>query len=386
MNGRHSEKTQKETEMCMKTQYLHDMVDNFAGKVVLVVGDFCLDAYLTHNPNLGDPVSAENGQPPFSVFKRRYSPGGAGNVTVNVTALGGQCLAFGVIGSKNPTEDAEGIILTECLKSAGVKDFLLTSPRNTPTYSKPIHHETGVESPRVDLVNVSQVYDETVVDLLFERLAQIRYEYRHAGCSVIVNDQIKMGLSSPYFIEKLKSIRADWKNTPFIVDSRRHAAQYMSPGMIMKLNSYEAVNLLEKSEFQDPLQVIPDVEVVRVLPAIYERTGCPVYITRGNEGVIVYNGKSPIRVPTDNLVGKVDPCGAGDTAVAIMALCYAADKEARSVDVAWLANAGASITCEQINTTGVATPEKLKKRVELMASMDITALCYYIPPHRQLVR
>ena len=351
----------------MDIEELAAIVNGFENAYVIVVGDFCLDAYLIHDPELGDKVSVETGQAPFSVFERRYSPGGAGNVSVNITALGGICDALGVIGNGDPKKDGEGLILASLLGNRGVTELLLRTERNTPTYSKPVHAHTREESPRIDIVNTQQVEDK-YVDLLLDRLADQLVKPEYFGCAVIVNDQIKMGISAPYFIERITALRSKFPSATFLVDSRRHAAEYAKPGMMLKLNSFEAVNLLEQSEYQDPLQKVPQEAVFNALPAIWRRTGSTVFITRGEDGMIVYHGQEPVVVPAIPLVEPFDTCGGGDTAIATLALYYASQKNPDPVKAAYIANAAANITCQQVGTTGVATPKQVIENLSYYAA------------------
>src|SRR5438552_14280895 len=102
---------------------------------ILVLGDFFLDKYLVTDPDLSEP-SLETGLEARQVVEVRCSPGAAGTVTNNLSALGiGDIHALGIIG-----DDGEGFALLKGLLGTGVKIEWLTpsSDRFTPTYTKPI--------------------------------------------------------------------------------------------------------------------------------------------------------------------------------------------------------------------------------------------------------
>ena len=63
------------------------------------------------------------------------------------------------------------------------------------------------------------------------------------------------------------------------------------------------------------------------------------------------------------LSGSIDPTGAGDsaTAAAVLALCAGAELP----EAALVGNLVASITVQQIGTTGVARPDQLPPRLDL---------------------
>jgi sugar/nucleoside kinase (ribokinase family) len=70
-----------------------------------------------------------------------------------------------------------------------------------------------------------------------------------------------------------------------------------------------------------------------------------------------------IMVPGVHVDGPIDPTGAGDsaTAGAVLALCAGAELAEASL----VGNLVASITIQQINTTGTAQPDQLTDRLEL---------------------
>ena len=68
-------------------------------------------------------------------------------------------------------------------------------------------------------------------------------------------------------------------------------------------------------------------------------------------------------VPGVRLTGPTDPTGAGDSATAGAVLALAAG--AALPEAALIGNLVASITVEQLATTGTARPEQLPQRLEM---------------------
>jgi sugar/nucleoside kinase (ribokinase family) len=68
-------------------------------------------------------------------------------------------------------------------------------------------------------------------------------------------------------------------------------------------------------------------------------------------------------VPAVHVASEIDPTGAGDSASAgmVMALCAGGTMP----EAAIISNLVASITVQQLATTGVARPEELPERLEL---------------------
>src|ERR1043165_7933306 len=119
---------------------------------IVVLGDFFLDKYLVTDPALSE-VSIETGLEARQVIEVRCSPGAAGTVTNNLSALGiGQIGALGVVGN-----DGEGFELLKGLELTRVDtSCLVRSPdRFTPTYTKPMLRSTNGEREleRLDIKN-----------------------------------------------------------------------------------------------------------------------------------------------------------------------------------------------------------------------------------------
>src|SRR5688500_3517916 len=90
---------------------LQQLIDCFASRRIAVVGDFFLDKYLTVDPALAEP-SVETGKTAHQVVAVRTSPGAAGTVVNNLSALNaGTIHAVGAIG-----DDGEGYDLRRGLE------------------------------------------------------------------------------------------------------------------------------------------------------------------------------------------------------------------------------------------------------------------------------
>src|SRR5210317_358431 len=91
---------------------------------ILVVGDVMLDRYWHGKATR---VSPEAPVPVVKVENEEGRPGGAGNVALNIAALGGAASLVGIIG-----DDANGEDLRSRLNAAGVYcDFLVSADKPT---------------------------------------------------------------------------------------------------------------------------------------------------------------------------------------------------------------------------------------------------------------
>jgi sugar/nucleoside kinase (ribokinase family) len=94
------------------------------------------------------------------------------------------------------------------------------------------------------------------------------------------------------------------------------------------------------------------------------RTGRPVFCTCGERGILVVDPRPgsgpPLRVPGYPVRGPLDVVGAGDSTSAAIACAVAAG--AGLAQAAAFGNLVASITIQQIGTTGTATPRQVRQR------------------------
>ncbi|NUQ65679.1 MAG: carbohydrate kinase, partial [Pirellulales bacterium] len=90
--------------------------------------------------------------------------------------------------------------------------------------------------------------------------------------------------------------------------------------------------------------------------------GGPIVATRGADGVVVSDPELTA-VPGVRVEGPIDPTGAGDSATSGVVLALAAG--ATLPEAALVGNLVASITVQQLATTGTARPEELPPRLDL---------------------
>ena len=330
----------------LKTNWLDLAIKAIVNTRVTVLGDYCLDAYWTVEPNESE-LSLETGLPLRRVSAQRYSPGGAGNVVANLKALGAaEVRSVGLLG-----EDIFGTELIRLLKVSGIRtDGLLQTGDywQTPLYAKPLWN--GQELNRFDFGVVNRLSASQAARLL----AALDEAVTHSN-AVVINQQLAASYLTPGMIAGINEIIARHSNVLFLIDSRNHAGAFT--GAVLKLNAHEAARLTGKNH---PLnRVIYRDEARADALAISSRTGRPVFITRGAQGMIVADAGEVQEVPGIQIIGKTDPVGAGDTVVAALAAMLGCSEDVEMA--ARLANLAASITVRKLHTTGTATPAELRE-------------------------
>ena len=93
------------------------------------------------------------------------------------------------------------------------------------------------------------------------------------------------------------------------------------------------------------------------------RTGRPVFVTRAERGVLVFDKSGWQEIRGVRVDSATDSTGAGDSATAAAVLTLASG--GTLAEAALMANLAASITVQQLGVTGTAAPDELVGRLGL---------------------
>ena len=316
----------------------------FAGLHVGVIGDFALDAYWTIEPAAALP-SVETGLPTQPVSEQRYAAGAAGNVVANLVALGcARVAAFGVVG-----RDPWGAELLRILQELGADvGGMARQERDwaTVVYAKP--HVGGREQSRIDFGDFNRIHADTgarLLDDLEQALPRLD--------ALVINAQARAGIHDESLRRRLAALIAANPGKACIVDSRDPAA--MVPGCALKINDREAAGCCG-------IAIPPEGHVAReqTLAAanqLFARRNRPVFVTRGSAGMVVCDPTGIAEVPAVPLEGEVDTVGAGDAALAGIAVSRACGLT--PVQAACVGNLAAAVCARKLRQTGTASPAEI---------------------------
>lgn len=329
--------------MIIKNKLEKILMDISAAKIA-VIGDFCLDAYWFVDESMSE-VSVETGQPTRPVSKQRYAPGGAGNVTNNLAALGvGDIRAFGVIGS-----DPFGAEMVRIMKETGVNTenlVLQAQDWDTHTYSKP--YIGDAELNRIDFGNFNRLSEITADSLISNLRKSI------PQCDVIIiNQQVPSGIHTDYFRAELLKVIASFPEKIFITDSRSYNGFFK--GTIRKMNDTEALRLC--GQIRKPDESISLSELEPAAKELFKRFNKPLFITRGSKGSITIDKEGITVIPGILIMAKTDTVGAGDSYLAGAASALAAGYSL--TEAAELGTMVAGVTVQKLFQTGTASPEEI---------------------------
>lgn len=335
----------------MNIQKIAERLSQTAQAKIIVFGDYALDKYLYIDPKRDEP-SAETGLSAYQVHRKSMAAGVGGTITNNLRAMGAQVICIGIVG-----EDGEGVELLRELEMTGadtrwmVKDPSLC----TSTYMKPMRkNPLGIyeEMNRLDLRNFEEPSMETQ-----KKLLQNLEEALEEADAVLITDQFyqrNMGVVTDYVRDCLAELADRRKDRIFYADSRSFMQEFRN--MMVKCNNLELFSLFSGGD-GDP----EDLEqIIARGKEIYARNGNPVFVTRGKEGIVVFEKEVSI-VPAFLVEGETDICGAGDATNAGIVLGLTLGLS--TAQAALLGCCISSITITQLGTTGTASVEEVRKKL-----------------------
>jgi bifunctional ADP-heptose synthase (sugar kinase/adenylyltransferase) len=330
---------------------LRGILERLPGLTIGVLGDLFLDRYLDIDATLTEP-SVETGLDAYQVVGIRPSPGAAGTVINNLAAFGlKRVCPIAVIG-----DDGEGHELQQALRkhqSVDLTGLLVAPDRRTPTYTKPMLHEAGQlprELNRLDIKNRVPL-PGSWEDAILQALDGVW----PAVDALIVLDQVSepnCGVVTDRVRDRIAVLAAAHPEKFVLADSRERIGLFRC--VSSKPNQTECRRAIGMD-----LRSIDDAAI-----ELAARTGRAVFCTCAEAGILLaesQSGGSKItRIPAYPVQGPIDIVGAGDSTSPAIACAVASG--ATLTEAAAFGCLVASITIQQIGTTGTATPEQIRCR------------------------
>ena len=272
---------------------------------VTVIGDAMLDRYVYGTV---DRVSPEA---PIQVLVEQRdvaTPGGAGNVVRNLTALGAAVAFVSIVG-----DDQAGSDLTSLIGGQpGVEPWLLVQGSRTTTV-KTRYIADGQQLLRADREETNPVHPKLV-----ERMLRIAGDAMAATSVTVLSDYAK-GVLTARVIRNLMEL-ARKSGRMVIVDSR--TADY-APFVGADLITPNRRELAAATG----MPAGTEAEIIAAATALRDRHRfAAVLVTRGSDGMTLLSGAGIHHFPAEAAV-VVDLSGVGDTVIATLAAGLSAGLE-----------------------------------------------------------
>ena len=322
----------------MESGPLQRLAASLSGKKILVIGDVMLDEYIVGESKRFSP---EAPVPVVEVQTRTCRPGGAANVAANVAALGSMAILAGAVG----TDEAAERLMAE-LDIRGIETSGIIADPDRPTTTK-----TRIIANQQQLVRLDWEEKKCLPSVLGGILLKRTLQQLSKADACIVSDYAKGVVSSRLAGEVISQARN--ANKPVIVDPNGADYTLYRGATVLKPNQHEVERFIDAQ--------IPDTEALtkaghKMALAV---PGSALLITRGAEGMLLFQeGSEPRSFPT-HARDVNDPTGAGDTVAAVLALALASG--AKLEQSVRLASSAAGIAVGKAGPATVSIEELLNE-------------------------
>jgi D-beta-D-heptose 7-phosphate kinase/D-beta-D-heptose 1-phosphate adenosyltransferase len=319
---------------------LFRIIRSFRGRTIGVLGDFMVDELLRGvatriSPEAPVPVVLINDPQAVEGYA-----GGAGNVAANIAALGGRPIPFGAIGN-----DESGKRLRKLLRARRIPCGTLTQEpgRVTPRKVRVVAHQHQLL--RLDFERPTAISQRTAA-----RLARSCARWMPQLDALIISDYQK-GTATTELCQKVSTL-ARLKRVPVFVDPKPEHPEICREATAVTPNLHEA-ELMAGVPLRDRRQ--REVGGRRLLAEL----ACSyLLITRGAEGMTLFESNGEIHEIPSVARPVYDVTGAGDTVIAVLALAFTAGATMR--EAAQLANLAGGRVVLKFGTAELSPQELLE--------------------------
>jgi len=316
--------------------HLQALVDRFAGRRLLVLGDLMLDHYLWGRC---ERISPEAPVPVVEVQKETSSLGGAGNVAANLTALGAEPVLVGLVG-----EDDRARQLFEAFADRGVDTRAIVRDTSRPTTMKTRIIAHSQQVVRADWESRADVEGSALKTLL------ATLERELPKCHGLIVSDYGKGVVTRAVLERAIGV-AKAKKLKVCVDPKESHIDAYKGVSILTPNQHEAGYVMGQ-------RITDETSLMSVGWGLQKRLDVDgALITRGPDGMSLFERSGRYtHLPT--VAREVyDVTGAGDTVVSVVALALAAGAD--YPEACYLANHAAGVVIREVGTA-TCSPGELR--------------------------
>jgi D-beta-D-heptose 7-phosphate kinase / D-beta-D-heptose 1-phosphate adenosyltransferase len=344
-----------------------------------VLGDLMLDRYVWGNANRLSPEAAV---PVVDYVSEQDCPGGAGNVAVNVAALGAHVEVFGVVGGERTglksgkatksVSDEAGRALRTLLHKVGIGGHGIVADDERLTTLKTRIIAKHQQIVRIDHERRAQISSQTE-----EKLFRLLIASLESFDGLVLSDYDK-GLLGDGLTERVLNA-AHQMNVPVFVKPKSSRLIAYPGARAIVCNALEASHYVRRN-------LTDDKSVVGAGRELLDRFGSASFIvTRGRKGMDIFQETAPhhVHIPATGVevtyarLGQpgidrgssgrqvYDVTGAGDTVLSVLSLALTA--KAPLADAALLANAAAFVVVGKLGTASVSPSELIEALDEIHA-------------------
>ncbi len=311
--------------MKISIKRLSEIQNEIKGKRIAVIGDMMLDSYFWGNVKR---ISPEAPVPVVEVDNEFSRFGGAANVALNISTLGGYPIPVGVIG-----DDNSGNIFMDLMKESNIDNSGIIVDEKRPTTTK-----TRVIANNQHVVRVDKENKNGITNSVESKIINFVENNKVSLDGIILQDYNK-GVLTQEIISGIIKI-ANNNDIIITVDPKFDNFFEYKDVTVFKPNRKE-------TEDAFGIRIFNDDSISNAGYLLLEKLN-PKYalLTLGEEGIAIFNSnKDEKRIPTK--ARKVrDVSGAGDTVISTLTIALSAGADI--YEASYLANYSGGLVCEEV--------------------------------------
>ncbi len=316
------------------------LLPDFSDLHIIVIGDVMIDRYISGSIRR---ISPEAPVPVVEMENIENRLGGAANVALNLRSLGARVTLLSIAG-----DDEDGKLLINMTENiAGINHRILKlSDRKTTIKTRIMSSNQHIL--RIDKEDIHDINSQDT-DWLMQSLEEIKKIKKVDG--IILQDYNK-GLLTEDLIRKIIFFSHQQKIATFVDPKEKN------------FFSYEGCTLFKPNKKEVLKAIQYETTDLDVVDSLLRKKLCHemTFITLGSDGVYVNDGNSGLKLSTAPR-SIVDVCGAGDSVISAISLCYLKGMDLKSLAI--VANTAGGQVCE---VPGVVSVDRYKLQQELFHS------------------
>lgn len=317
------------------------LFQKFENKRILVIGDVMMDAYLIGKVNR---ISPEAPVPVVSLENEEQRIGGAGNVALNLVALGAHPIVCSVVGTDSNGDDLIRIFEENGISTAGI---IRSQNRKTTVKTRVISNKQQLL--RIDSETTTPISTDEE-HFLLEQLSQLI----QSGIDGIIFEDYNKGVLTESLIQQAIEL-AKLSNITTTVDPKKDNFFAYKGVTLFKPNLKELKEGLNlKFNFQNDKQAFESAVI-----ELEEKLNNEIsFITLSEYGVFIkqQEAKQYVAAHVRNIA---DVSGAGDTVIAVATLCLVAGISAK--EIAEISNIAGGLVCEKSGVVSISKEELMNE-------------------------
>ncbi len=323
-------------------QRIKELLKNFTGKRIAVVGDLMVDSYYWGTVSR---VSPEAPVPVVDVISESVRLGGAANVANNIQSLGGKPVLIGLIGDDHP-----GNLFLKILKEQNLSNEGIVKDPSRPTTIKTRVIAHGQHVVRIDnesKADCPEQLEHRIIDAV---------KYKIHDIDGIILEDYNKGVITKHIIHEIiavarkynKIVTADpkfnnffeYKNVTVFKPNRREAEEAIGSRLLTSNDILHAGRKLMES-----------LQAENVL------------LTRGEEGLTLFEKNGEVSNMKSLATNVQDVSGAGDTVISTLTMALVGGATIR--EAATLANCAASVVVGAVGIVPIQPDQLLESALHV---------------------